>query len=316
MIRIKPKPIVPGSFLSVIAPSSQINRDWLAQGEEKLRKFGLGLTYSKLIYKSHRFWAGTDAERTENFLEELEREDTVGLWCARGGYGAVRILEALDRANVPARLKNNRKLLIGYSDSTALHFYFWKSAQISALHAPLMATPSWLRMKKNDVKNLLQLISGQIELGKTSYTTKWRTKFLSAPGECEGTLLGGNLSVLCTLIGTPWLPKLEDAILFLEDCNEAPYRIDRMLNHLYTAGLLRGIRGVVLGDMQHDVPKELQKKVSWKQVVADRFSDAGVPVLIGAPLGHGLKNEALPFGIHARITREGKLELLEQLVDS
>ena len=314
MQRVKPQPLPSGSFLSVVAPSSQVNAAWLREGEKKLGRFGYSLAYSKQVLASHRFWAGTDKERAQDFLDELDRTDTTGIWCARGGYGATRILEALDQAQVPDRLRANPKLLIGYSDITALHLYFWKAARVPALHAPLMATPSWLNMKKPAAEAMFRLWTGNAELGKKSHTAKWATKHLGPKREAEGILLGGNLAVLCALVGTPWQPDLTDTLLFLEDCNEAPYRIDRMLTQLHASGALRGVRGLLAGDLSQDVPLALQKKVSWKQVLQDRFSPLGIPVVIGLPVGHGKKNEALPLGIQGRITRSGKLEILEQLV--
>lgn len=314
MQRVKPRVLRPGSFLSVVAPSSQVNFSWLKEGEAKLARHGYGLAYSKEILKSHRFWAGTDADRAENFLEELDRTDTDGIWCARGGYGAGRILAAFDQAQVPDRLRTNPKLLIGYSDITALHFYFWTFARVPALHAPLMATPSWLNMKRPAAETMFRLWRGEAELGKKSHSARWATRHLGTKREAEGIILGGNLAVLTSLVGTPWQPNLDEALLFLEDCNEAPYRLDRMLNQLHCAGMLRRVRGVLAGDLSHEVPPALQKKVSWKQVFMDRFGEMGIPVLTGLPVGHGKRNEALPLGIQGRITKAGKLEILEQLV--
>ena len=177
-----------------------------------------------------------------------------------------------------------------------------------------MATPSWLNLKSRAERELFALIAGTAPLGKKSHTASWPTKHLCTAKATEGILIGGNLSVVCSLLGTPWEPNLDQAILFLEDCNEAPYRLDRMLNQLHCAGLLRRVRAIVAGDLFHEVPQELQRKVSWKQVLKDWGSELKIPVLVGLPVGHGLRNEALPLGVKARITRTGKLELLQPLV--
>jgi muramoyltetrapeptide carboxypeptidase len=287
----------------------------MAAGEKKLSRFGFGLVYTKQIFAEHRFFAGTDETRLANLMGELEREDTHAIWCARGGYGALRLLADLDQAETRERLRANPKLLIGYSDITALHSYFWTKASIPALHAPLMATPSWLKMKRPAAESMFEWLAGNAPLGKKSHSASWPTRHLAASAEAEGIILGGNLSVLTSLLGTPWQPNFEGALLFLEDCNEAPYRIDRMLAQLNAAGALSGLSGVLLGDLTHDVPKEMQKKVSWKQVVLDRFEPMEIPVLSGLPIGHGAKNEALPLGVRGRITRTGRLEILEQLVE-
>ena len=128
-------------------------------------------------------------------------------------------------------------------------------------------------------------------------------------------VLGGNLSLLATLVGTPWMPSLDGCLLALEDCGETPYRIDRMLTQLWNAESLRKVRGVLLGDFSEGVVYgDAQEKRYLREVLMERFSDLDVPVLAGLPFGHGARNEPLALGVRARITRAGKLEYLERVV--
>lgn len=314
MRRKKPQPCSKGSFLSLVAPSSAVNSDWLIQGERKLERGGYHLQYTRQVFAAEKFWAGKDEDRAEDFLEAIESRETSAIWCARGGYGATRILDILDAAKAAARARAWPKLLIGYSDATALHSYFWKFARLPGLHAPLMATPSWLKLPKKSCESLYACLRGEMGLGLKSFSRTWKTKHLLKPVEAEGIILGGNLSVLASLVGTPWEPDLKGAILCLEDCNEAPYRIDRMLVQLHAAGLFSDIRGVVVGDLSEGVPAEVRKQHSWKDVIIDQFDGLGIPVLIQAPIGHGKRCEWLPLGIQGRITESGHLEYLEQLV--
>lgn len=313
MRRVKGLRVREGDSFSVVAPSSCIERKLLRSGEDKAKACGYYLSHTPRIFQRLRYMAGTESNRVEDLVEAMRNPETRAVWCARGGVGATRLLPALDKARFGRLLQTRRKLLIGYSDITALHAYAWQKAKLSSVHAPLMATPSWLNMKNRAVIDFFQLLAGKAELGPFSHTTRWPTKFLSSARPAEGILMGGNLSVLCALVGTPWQPSFRNGILFLEDVAEAPYRIDRMLNQMRQAGCFKGLRGIALGDLEHDVPKFYLKKTHWREVILDHFGDMKIPILKGVPAGHAPRNEALPLGIRARITRSGKLEILEQV---
>ncbi len=313
MRHIKGQSLTAGNTFSVVAPSSCVERKLLIAGEKKAKQFGYYLSYTPQIFKRLRYMAGPEDVRIDDLVAAARDTETRAIWCARGGVGATRLLPYLDRMRFGSLLQKRRKLLIGYSDITALHSYAWQKAKLSSVHAPLMATPSWLNMKPKAVKDFLALLAGQVELGKKSYTCKWPTKFLSTKQSAEGVLLGGNLSVLCALVGTPWQPSFRNGLLFLEDIAEPPYRLDRMLNQMHQAGCFKGLKGLVLGDLEQDVPKFYLKKTHWREVILDHFAGMKIPILKGIPAGHGPRNEALPLGVQACITSSGKLELLEQV---
>lgn len=315
MQRVKCRPILPGETFSVAAPSSCLDSKLLKLGEAKILDQNYYLSFKPEILHRCRYMAGTDAERARILLATANDVNTAAIWCARGGFGATRILPLLRKNKFAAVMKRRRKLLIGYSDITALHSFVWKSAALPGVHAPLMATPSWLNMKPRAMRDFFALLAGEIALGKESPMTRWPSKFISPPREASGILLGGNLSVLCALVGTPWQPSFAGAILFLEDVGEAPYRIDRMLAQLTQAGCFRGIRGVALGDLSHDVPKLYLRRTHWREVIRDHFDGYKIPIIEGLPVGHAPRNEALPLGARMRINRAGKLELLEQIVN-
>jgi muramoyltetrapeptide carboxypeptidase len=247
----------------------------------------------------------------------LLKDPSVGvLWCARGGYGATRLLQQLDKLGAPKAMARDPKLLLGYSDATALHLYFYHHNRVASVHCQMPATPKWLKMSSSSDQALQAILAGKMPIGKKSHTADWKPKnFYSTGKRAEGVILGGNLTLLVNMIGTPWQPDLRGALLFIEDCGEAPYRVDRMLTQLENAGMLKGLGGVLLGDFEANVTyREPAEKTYWKGIFQERFACRGIPVLSNLPVGHGKKNEPLPLGIRAEITRDGKLLLLEQPV--
>lgn len=301
--------------IGVVAASTLIQAEALGKGLPRFAKWGFPVRVDDTIYEKFRYFAGTDQARADALVRLLKDKSVGTVWCARGGYGATRILKLLDEAGAPALMRRDPKLLIGFSDVTALHFYFWQKAGVPSLHAPMPATARWEELPSGTEKVLRRALTGKLELGAKSHTAAWRGKALVGGKASEGILLGGNLSLLDTLIGTPWQPNLNGAILFLEDCGELPYRVDRMLTHLDNAGMLKGLRGVLLGDFEEGVVyREPTEKKYLKAIFQERFGDLGVPVIMNLPVGHGEKNEPLPLGVRARISVKGKLELLEQPV--
>lgn len=299
--------------IGIAAASSMIERPLLYQALPQFAKWGISTRVDDDIYSQLRSFAGTDERRAAALLR-LAQDPMIGtIWCARGGYGAARILSLLDKAGLPKMLRRSPKLLLGFSDVTALHFYF-NALGLPSVHAPMPATPSWARITPKTKRILRATLAGELELGRKAHTAAWNLKPLhKAKGGTEGILRGGNLSLLASLVGTPWQPDLTGCLLVLEDCGERPYRVDRMLTQIYSAGMLKGVRGVLLGDFEADVQYKMEfEKKYWKDIFTERFE--GIPLYTGLPIGHGLKNEPLPLGVRAAIDNSGKLLLLEQPV--
>ncbi len=229
------------------------------------------------------YLAGDDARR----LDELRR----AIVCARGGYGATRLLEELE----PVEVRRARKLLVGFSDITALHA-LWARAGVGSMHGPMV---TWLGHASEEARAAwVAALEGR--------TLHARGLERLVGGQAEGLLLGGNLAVLAALVGTPFAPPLRDAVLFLEDVGEAPYRVDRLLTQLRHAGWLHAVRGVVLGEFARCAPGV--HGVSVQTVLAERLSGLGIPVVAGLAAGHGAVNHALPFG--ARVTLDADAGIL------
>jgi muramoyltetrapeptide carboxypeptidase len=262
----------------VIAPSGPFDRAGFEQGLARVRE-RYRVTHRQDIGAQHGYLAGDDDRRAAELLEALEDPEVHAIVAARGGYGATRILHRVPIATIASA----NKLLVGFSDVTALHA-LWAIAGVRSLHGAMLAL---LGMGE---PSLVQRWIGALEgaLPPMSQMRGW------GEGVAEGPLLGGNLSVLAALLGTPYFPPLDGAVLFLEDLNEPPYRIDRMLTSLLSAGVLDGIVGVLLGQFTH--PSEAQVL----EVLEERLGDR-VPVAHGLPSGHVPDNLEVHLGAPVRI---------------
>lgn len=237
------------------------------------------------IFARSSFLAGSDARRSSELREALGDPRVDAIVAARGGHGATRILGAIPVDEIAAA----NKLLVGFSDVTALHA-LWAQAGVRSLHGPMVATlgRAGASIRARWVAAVEGAIPDPIEVRAL------------APGRAEGPLVGGNLSVLAALSGTPFAPPLEGAILFLEDVNEAPYRVDRMVTTLRNAGWLSGLAGVALGAFTPSTPSD-DAVGAMEAVLSDRLADLGIPVVSGVPSGHIEDNLELPLGAPVRI---------------
>ena len=227
------------------------------------------------------------------------------LWAARGGYGATRLLARLD----PARLRTRPKLLVGFSDVTALLCWAWVHARVPSIHGPVVAQLD--ELPEHDRTRLFDMIAGEVP---EPLLADEHSAVLHG-GRVEGVLVPCNLEVLRSLIGTPHMPALAGTILAIEEIGERPYRIDRALTQLLDSGCLRGVVGIVVGDLHACAEPDNggSQGFSACEVIEERLARLGVPVLTGLPFGHAPgRNAALGFGVRARLDADqGYLEQLE-----
>jgi len=279
---LTPPAIQPGDRVRVVAPSGPFDRGRLERGLAVLERYELKIELDPEIFSTHRYLAGPDPRRLAELQAALDDPGVSLIWAARGGYGATRLLPHL---RLEGALQAP-KVLAGFSDITALHALLNK-AGLPTLHAPVVCG-----LGESSPETLDQL--RRVLEGHDPGPLRWAPARTLTPGKAEGPLLGGNLSVLTRLIGTPYLPDLSGAILFLEDVGERPYRLDRMLTHLELAGLHRGLAGVLLG--QFTGCEERGAEYGWEEVVAEQIASWGVPAVMGVPSGHGAPNLPLALG--------------------
>lgn len=282
-----PPPLQPGDRLQVIAPSGTLREvEAFQRGIEIWRSRGYQVELAPGFDDRWGYLAGTDLNRRQQLLTVLKDPECRGILCARGGYGGARLLE--DWTWFPTE----PKWLVGFSDITSLLLSLSQQG-ISGVHGPLLTTlaaePEW------SVQRLFDWVEGRSLPPLKG--VGW------GGGQATGVLLPLNLTVATHLLGTPMQPDFSNVILALEDVSEAPYRIDRMLTQWRLCGFLKQIRGIALGRFSHCDPPANIPSFTVEEVLRDRLSDLGIPIVAELPFGHDGPNAALPVGIE--VTLEG-----------
>lgn len=277
--RYRMRPLRPGGRIQLIAPSSPFDRDEFERGVAALRA-RYEVSFDPAISERRGYFAGDDTRRGSELQRAISDDGIDAIVAVRGGYGATRLLPALDLSPLAQR----PKLLVGFSDVTALHA-LWARAGLASIHGPMVAGLG--RSQPAQVERWQRAIEGALPPQLNQLRA-------IAPGRARGPLLGGNLAVLTALIGTPFLPELDGCVLFLEDIGERPYRVDRMLTTWLQAGLLRRPVAIALGAFSDAAPGA--DGVTVDDVLQERLGALGIPVLAGVPAGHVNDNLELPLG--------------------
>jgi muramoyltetrapeptide carboxypeptidase len=314
---IKPKRLKRGDTVAIVAPSGVTWEKFTLQlSIESLEVLGLKAKVFPHAMDRHGYLAGTDADRAADLMAAFQDPEVDGIFCLRGGWGAARLLPMLDYDIIRA----NPKVLIGYSDITALHTALAAKVGMVSYLGP-NAGSAWYEFEAEMMTKLL------FDRKKLEYRTepkndgtlvarKNRSQTI-VPGTAEGWLAGGNLTVFVSLMGSPYFPNLDGAILCLEDVGEKVYRIDRMITQLALGGYLRGLKGIVLGGFTDCGPDESEPYGGFTlgEVFEQHFGALGIPVWSGAQFGHIKDNATLPLGACARIDGGAcTLTLLESAV--
>jgi muramoyltetrapeptide carboxypeptidase len=295
----------------VVAPSGWVSRSRLAVGVELLRGWGFDVRVMPAAESSRGYLAGESDQRNAAELCEAFADPSVaGIICARGGYGAMRLLPYIDWEAVRA----NPKFFCGYSDITALHLAIQREAGFVTFHGSMV-------QRQGDEPGLdpwsaeaLRLALVWTEpLGAIASPPNGPLVTPLTGGRATGTLVGGNLTLLAALCGTRWQPDARDCILLIEDTDEAPYRVDRMLTQLLLAGVFDGVRGMVFGDSPTCEPREGDPRpVPLVEVIRDRLAPLAVPLIHGFPCGHSPIRAVLPLGIPVTLDADvGTLTVME-----
>ena len=294
-----PPALRPGDRVAVVAPASGFERGAFEAGLA-LISARYHAEHSGGVFERERYLAGSDARRLAELTAALADPGLRAVFCARGGYGATRLLSRLGTA---APL-GPPKLFVGFSDITALHLWLQAHGRAS-VHGPVLTQlPRLAAATRERLFDLLESPYPAPALnGAATYVS----------GVAEGPLLGGNLSVLTRMLGTPFMPSLEGAILLLEDHGERPYRLDRMWTHLQLAGVFARVRGIALGTFT--ACEEQDAAYSSADVLRELAASTGLPCAAGFPVGHGDLNEVVPLGVRVRLDADAaRLMFLEAAV--
>jgi muramoyltetrapeptide carboxypeptidase len=305
---IKPRALKPGSTLAVISPAGATpDRQAFANGLALLEQAGYRVKLMPNAQNKRMYLAGTDAERLTDLHAAFSDPEVDGILCARGGYGCMRLLPYLDFE----RVRQNPKLFIGFSDITALLVPFYQRTGLMGFYGPML-TSNLVHDEPFSRSELLKLVSQSVQ---TPYLIPNQDSYQAyLPGVAEGRLIGGNLSLLSALCGTPYQPDTRGHILFIEDWKEKYYSLDRQFQQLKMAGLFERITGLLLCDFSDIEP---EPELNLSDFLKELTGFLGVPVGYGFSVGHGSQTATLPIGCAAQFDAgSGTLTLLEAPVSA
>ncbi len=313
---VRPPRLAPGRRVALVAPSGPVlERDELARAAELCRELGHEPVIGAHADRRYGYLAGKDAERLADLNAALRDPAIDAVWCIRGGYGLTRILDQVDLAAVERR----PKAVLGFSDITALLLAVTSRAGVVSFHAPTARQPMTAFSRRHFAEVLwLGEPAGVLERVQPppEVLVPRSPRIVTLhEGRAEGPLVGGNLSLLQCLIGTPWMPDLDGALLFLEDVGEDLYRVDRMLSHLRLAGLLDRIAGLIVGQFTDMKKGTSDGALGFDEVLEHYIRPLGIPAASGFPIGHVDEQWTLPIGVRGRLDAgAGEVEILEAAV--
>ncbi len=285
---IRPPYLKKGDTVAIVAPSGILkNREReVQQAVDLLKSWGLHATVGKHVFSKANHFAGTDAERCEDLQKAMDDPTISAIWCARGGYGTVRILDKLDYT----KLKENPKWIIGYSDITALHNQLHNQG-FESLHALMCVS---LTKDISEVQESVDTFKAAL-FGKPKNYDLEGSKY-NREGEAKGQLIGGNLTMLHTMLGSDTSLDTSGKILFIEEIGEYKYHIDRMLQSMKRAGYFENLKGLVVGDMSKLRKNTTLWGTSIEQLILDALEEYDFPIAFNMPAGHEKDNRALVLG--------------------
>ena len=291
---IKPKYLTPGDTVAIVAPSGVLKNynNYISKAKELLKDWDLNVVIGENVYNDDGHFAGSDSERILDFQTALDDNSISAIWCARGGYGAMRVIDNLNFE----KYKENPKWIIGYSDITAIHsdLHIQKSESI---HGLMCKSLEKLDINKDEsVKLLKKTLFGN------SLSYKIAGNSYNVEGKASGQLVGGNLTLLHCLLGSKSSIDTKGKILFIEDLGEYLYHIDRMLYSLKRAGYFDNLNGLIVGDFTDIKKNETKFGKNLYEIINEIVEDYNFPVMYGFPAGHGQQNLPLIFGRNVQIS--------------
>jgi muramoyltetrapeptide carboxypeptidase len=312
MTIIKPPRLRKGNIIGLVAPASTpSSEETIEKGAAYLEQLGYRVIFGRYIRNTHGYCAGTDEERAADFNTMVRDKHVKAIFAIRGGYGTPRILKLIDYRS----LKQHPKLIVGYSDITALQLAIFRKIGLVTLSGPMTGVEMWKGMDRYTEENFWRLLTSTKKIGSLQNPVEEPLKILHH-GKTRGRLLGGNFSLLACLIGTPFLPELRKSILILEDVEEAPHRIDRMLAQLFNAGILHQLAGLVFGkftDCNPSDPKELHLTIN--QVLEEYSAKTNCPVITNFQYGHVRRKLTIPIGLQVTLdTKQNHITVMESAV--
>lgn len=308
----KPKKLNKKDLIGIISPASAPDEFLkVERGVKYLEGLGYRVKVGANVGKSHGYLAGTDQERVDDIHSMFKDRNVKAIFTLRGGYGAFRLLDKIDYRLV----KNNPKIFVGYSEITALQMAFFEKAGLVTFAGPMVAVDFYDEISEYTSELFWATITSNKKIGKINYPDSQKIPFLQK-GNAAGRIVGGNLAVLASLLGTQYFPNLTGKILVVEDIGELPYKVDRILNQLRLFGAFKKIKGLILGRFvdchEHDPNK---KTLTLGEVISDYIQPLKIPSIYTFPHGHIKDFVTIPFGIKTKLNAtKGIVEFDESAV--
>jgi muramoyltetrapeptide carboxypeptidase len=288
---VKPYCLMPGDTVGIVAPAGPFDPKKFMKGKAVLEAMGFRTFFHEGIFQKHGFLAGTDIQRADQVNRLFADPVVKAVVCARGGYGSMRILPFLNFETI----QKNPKIFVGFSDISVLLSVLHDRCRLVTFHGPVVTTLA--NTAEQTVAAMHTALTSNIIL-----ELKPEKGIVIKPGVFSGSVVGGNLTTLCHLVGTPYSPRFNGKILFLEDRAEAPYRIDRMLTQMKLAGCFEGLKGLFLGSFE-----ACGKLDEILRIFQEIFSDVNIPILSGFEIGHGRINITIPIGLGATLDADRQI---------
>ncbi len=308
---LTPPKIAPGDTIGIITPASPMEGGRLERGCVYLRDLGYEVVLGESVFKTRGYLAGSDDQRAADLNAMFSDPQIDAIFCSRGGYGTPRLLDLVDYDNI----REHPKVFVGYSDLTTLQLAIWHKTGLITFSGPMVAVEMGGHIEPFTAAQLWRTLCNARVIGGLAHPPEAQPRAL-VPGEARGRLLGGCLSTMLSLLGSPYAPDFSGSILVLEDIGEEPYRIDRYFAHLRAAGILKSVNGLILGTFLDCEPSDPSKpSLSVAEVLNDYTAHLGIPVLTGFAYGHGEIKFTLPIG--AEVTLDagpGEVTLTEPVV--
>ncbi len=288
-------PLKKGDLIEIIAPGSAAPLQNLEKGAEVLRSWGYRVIYDKDLLDPHFFLANSDLKRFKSLKKAMSNSESKAVWCLRGGYGAIRLLPYIEKMKIP----KNKKILIGLSDVSSLHNFINQKWNWPSLHASLIDRLAQDQLSEDNVIELKNVLE------QADYAAKFDKLFpLNKPAKSKKNIIskvvGGNLMVITSTLGTPAQINPKNKILFLEEISERAYRVDRCLQQMKQSGVFKSVAAVVFGDFTNC--DELNKENLIKPILLDFFKNLKIPAFMGLESGHGVLQRPLFFNTDAKLT--------------
>lgn len=308
MALIKPKKLFKGATLGIIAPAGTPDRERLKKGICFFNDNGFKTKIFPQVRKRFGYLAGDDKSRADAFNTAFADKSIDAIFCARGGYGTLRLLPYIDFKII----RKNPKIFVGYSDITVLLLSMYKETGLVTFHGPMPAVEFGRRVKAYTADYFYKAIMESGAIGKIIKPRGYKIDKING-GKVNGRIIGGNLCLMTKLIGTGYLPSFKDRIVFFEDTEEEPYRIDGYLSQLFQTTDFGKARGYIIGEFTRTESK-YGSSAGWtaRKVISDYFSGLKKPCVYGFPCGHGKEKITIPMGIKAVLDADNKTVRLEE----